>query len=210
MCVHQLHSSSTEFTDSYYDGLYPGHIHTTPTQKALLAVGSGVAALQNPYRHGETHTHQHGAWVSSPVTVFADLCFLFHLPFFFSFKKCHLIVHLIAKLLWHIPYNQQCPVLTLADDICCMSTSPLSMHFLPVFSHQKKAKCQKQYLKRPTKKKKKLSHEQKSTALQPSYRLSTIKSNMEIALLTVQWKAPHFLYFGNLRRICHTLQPSWK
>lgn len=154
MCVHQLHSSGTEFTDSYYDGLYPGHIHTTPTQKALLAVGSGVAALQNPYRHGETHPHQHGAWVSSPVTVFADLCFLFHLPFFFSFKKCYLIGHLIAKLLWHIPYNQQCPVLTLADDICCMSTSPLSMHFLPVFCHQKKAKCQKQYLKRPTKKKK--------------------------------------------------------
>lgn len=27
-------------------------------QKALLAVGSGVAALQNPYRHGETW---HGA-----------------------------------------------------------------------------------------------------------------------------------------------------
>lgn len=52
VCVHQLHSSGT---DSYYDGLYPGHIPTTPTQKALLAVGSGVAALQNPYRHGETH-----------------------------------------------------------------------------------------------------------------------------------------------------------
>ncbi|KAK5852026.1 hypothetical protein PBY51_023532 [Eleginops maclovinus] len=63
VCVHQVHSSSTEFTDSCYDGLYPGHIHTTPIQKALLAVGSGVAALQNPYRHdmvavlGETTGH---------------------------------------------------------------------------------------------------------------------------------------------------------
>uniref|UniRef100_A0A671YRB5 Coenzyme Q4 homolog (S. cerevisiae) n=1 Tax=Sparus aurata TaxID=8175 RepID=A0A671YRB5_SPAAU len=48
---------------SHYDGLYPGHIQTTPMQKALLAVGSGVAALQNPYRHdmvavlGETTGH---------------------------------------------------------------------------------------------------------------------------------------------------------
>lgn len=57
VCVHQLHSGGTGFTDSCYDGLYPGHIYTTPIQKALLAVGSGVAALQNPYRHGETHTH---------------------------------------------------------------------------------------------------------------------------------------------------------
>uniref|UniRef100_A0A8C2ZF37 Coenzyme Q4 homolog (S. cerevisiae) n=1 Tax=Cyclopterus lumpus TaxID=8103 RepID=A0A8C2ZF37_CYCLU len=39
------------YYNSCYDGLYPGHIHTTPFQKALLAVGSGVAALQNPYRH---------------------------------------------------------------------------------------------------------------------------------------------------------------
>ncbi|XP_047425394.1 ubiquinone biosynthesis protein COQ4 homolog, mitochondrial [Mugil cephalus] len=50
-CVHQLHTSSAQFTYSGYDGLYPGHIPTTPIQKALLAVGSGVAALQNPYRH---------------------------------------------------------------------------------------------------------------------------------------------------------------
>ncbi|CAJ1070315.1 ubiquinone biosynthesis protein COQ4 homolog%2C mitochondrial isoform X2 [Xyrichtys novacula] len=63
VCVRQLHSSATQFTDSSYDGLYPGHIHTTPVQKALLAVGSGVAALQNPYRHdmvavlGETTGH---------------------------------------------------------------------------------------------------------------------------------------------------------
>ncbi|XP_040914573.1 ubiquinone biosynthesis protein COQ4 homolog, mitochondrial isoform X2 [Toxotes jaculatrix] len=62
-CVQQLHSSSSEFTDSCYDGLYPGHISTTPIQKALLAVGSGVAALQDPYRHdmvavlGETTGH---------------------------------------------------------------------------------------------------------------------------------------------------------
>lgn len=63
VCVQQLHSSSTEFANSCYDGLYPGHIPTTALQKALLAVGSGVAALQNPYRHdmvavlGETTGH---------------------------------------------------------------------------------------------------------------------------------------------------------
>ncbi|KAF3849057.1 hypothetical protein F7725_015554 [Dissostichus mawsoni] len=62
ICVHQVHSSSTRFTDSCYDGLYPGHIHTTPIQKALLAVGSGVAALQNPYRHD---TKSQGTVVSS-------------------------------------------------------------------------------------------------------------------------------------------------
>ncbi|KAM3599410.1 uncharacterized protein V6R79_005047 [Siganus canaliculatus] len=62
-CVHRQLSKSTEFTDSCYDGLYPGHIYTSPVQKALLAVGSGVAALQNPYRHdmvavlGETTGH---------------------------------------------------------------------------------------------------------------------------------------------------------
>lgn len=56
-------SSSSEFTQTDYDGLYPGHIHTNVLQKALLAVGSGVAALQNPYRHdmvavlGETTGH---------------------------------------------------------------------------------------------------------------------------------------------------------
>ncbi|XP_068191620.1 ubiquinone biosynthesis protein COQ4 homolog, mitochondrial isoform X2 [Antennarius striatus] len=63
VCPHQLHSRSIGFTDGVYDGLYPGHIHTTPMQKALLAVGSGVAALQDPYRHdmvavlGETTGH---------------------------------------------------------------------------------------------------------------------------------------------------------
>ncbi|XP_029371903.1 ubiquinone biosynthesis protein COQ4 homolog, mitochondrial isoform X2 [Echeneis naucrates] len=61
--VQQLHSSSSEFPDSCYNGLYPGHISTTPIQKALLAVGSGVAALRDPYRHdmvavlGETTGH---------------------------------------------------------------------------------------------------------------------------------------------------------
>ncbi|XP_071378472.1 ubiquinone biosynthesis protein COQ4 homolog, mitochondrial isoform X1 [Centroberyx affinis] len=62
VCVRQQHSSS-ESPDSHYDRLYPGHIRTNPVQKALLAVGSGVAALQNPYRHdmvavlGETTGH---------------------------------------------------------------------------------------------------------------------------------------------------------
>ncbi|XDV20034.1 hypothetical protein PO909_025416 [Leuciscus waleckii] len=48
-----------------YDGrLYPSHIPTSSVQKAILAVGSGVAALKNPYRHdmvavlGETTGHQ--------------------------------------------------------------------------------------------------------------------------------------------------------
>ncbi|XP_044188814.1 ubiquinone biosynthesis protein COQ4 homolog, mitochondrial isoform X1 [Thunnus albacares] len=60
VCVQKLHG---EFTENNYEGLYPGHIPTTPIQKALLAVGSGVAALQNPYRHdmvavlGETTGH---------------------------------------------------------------------------------------------------------------------------------------------------------
>ncbi|XP_056147006.1 ubiquinone biosynthesis protein COQ4 homolog, mitochondrial [Lampris incognitus] len=55
--------SSSEFADSHHDKLYPGHIATSPIQKALLAIGSGMAALQNPYRHdmvavlGETTGH---------------------------------------------------------------------------------------------------------------------------------------------------------
>ncbi|XP_015248223.1 PREDICTED: ubiquinone biosynthesis protein COQ4 homolog, mitochondrial isoform X2 [Cyprinodon variegatus] len=63
LCIHQLHTSGAEFTHSYCDGLYPGHIQTTAFQKALLAVGSGVAALHDPYRHdmvavlGETTGH---------------------------------------------------------------------------------------------------------------------------------------------------------
>ncbi|XP_037547738.1 ubiquinone biosynthesis protein COQ4 homolog, mitochondrial [Nematolebias whitei] len=62
LCV-QLHTGRPQLTHSYYEELYPGHINTTPLQKALLAVGSGVAALQNPYRHdmvavlGETTGH---------------------------------------------------------------------------------------------------------------------------------------------------------
>ncbi|KAL6096847.1 coq4 [Pungitius sinensis] len=63
VCVNQVHSSTSVLTDRCYEGLYPGHILTTPFQKALLAVGSGVAALHNPYRHdmvavlGETTGH---------------------------------------------------------------------------------------------------------------------------------------------------------
>lgn len=44
------HQYSSSF-DSQYDQLYPGHISTTSMQKALLAVGAGFVALQNPYRH---------------------------------------------------------------------------------------------------------------------------------------------------------------
>nr|XP_055056984.1 ubiquinone biosynthesis protein COQ4 homolog, mitochondrial isoform X1 [Misgurnus anguillicaudatus] len=56
----QQHTSS----ESNLNGtLYSSHIPTSSVQKALLAVGSGVAALQNPYRHdmvavlGETTGH---------------------------------------------------------------------------------------------------------------------------------------------------------
>ena len=52
LCVRHQHTSS-DSADGYYGSLYPGHIPTTVLQKALLAVGSGVAALQNPYRHGK-------------------------------------------------------------------------------------------------------------------------------------------------------------
>ncbi|XP_062845128.1 ubiquinone biosynthesis protein COQ4 homolog, mitochondrial isoform X2 [Trichomycterus rosablanca] len=46
-----------------YGRLYPSHIQTNAIQKAVLAVGSGIAAIQNPYRHdmvavlGETTGH---------------------------------------------------------------------------------------------------------------------------------------------------------
>lgn len=44
----------TSSDSQQYDGrLYPSHIPTSSVQKAILAVGSGVAALMNPYRHGE-------------------------------------------------------------------------------------------------------------------------------------------------------------
>ncbi|KAM9517983.1 ubiquinone biosynthesis protein COQ4 homolog, mitochondrial isoform 1-T1 [Salvelinus alpinus] len=62
LCVRQQHHG-VDHADGQYDGLYPGHIPTSPIQKALLAVGSGVAALQDPYRHdmvavlGETTGH---------------------------------------------------------------------------------------------------------------------------------------------------------
>ncbi|XP_051981847.1 ubiquinone biosynthesis protein COQ4 homolog, mitochondrial [Xyrauchen texanus] len=58
----QQHKSTD--SNQYNGQLYPTHIPTNPVQKALLAVGSGVAALQNPYRHdmvavlGETTGHQ--------------------------------------------------------------------------------------------------------------------------------------------------------
>lgn len=59
----ETNRSNSEFTNTYHEGLYPGHIPTTVLQKGLLAIGSGVAALQNPYRHdmvavlGETTGH---------------------------------------------------------------------------------------------------------------------------------------------------------
>ncbi|KAK1787930.1 hypothetical protein P4O66_016409 [Electrophorus voltai] len=53
----------TAWESDHHGRLYTGHIQTSPVQKALLAVGSGIAALQNPYRHdmvavlGETTGH---------------------------------------------------------------------------------------------------------------------------------------------------------
>ncbi|XP_016396663.1 ubiquinone biosynthesis protein COQ4 homolog, mitochondrial isoform X1 [Sinocyclocheilus rhinocerous] len=42
----------TSSDSKQYDGrLYPSHIPTSSVQKAVLALGSGVAALKNPYRH---------------------------------------------------------------------------------------------------------------------------------------------------------------
>ncbi|XP_028827683.1 ubiquinone biosynthesis protein COQ4 homolog, mitochondrial [Denticeps clupeoides] len=47
----------------HYGQLYPSHVPTNFVQKSLLAVGSGVAALRDPYRHdmvavlGETTGH---------------------------------------------------------------------------------------------------------------------------------------------------------
>lgn len=57
-CVRQLHSSVAVLTKSNYGGLYPAHIRTTSIQKAMLAVGSGVAALSDPYRHGKWRAFQ--------------------------------------------------------------------------------------------------------------------------------------------------------
>ncbi|KAG7314804.1 hypothetical protein KOW79_022107 [Hemibagrus wyckioides] len=59
--IRKLHTLNLD--SALYGRLYPGHIQTNAVQKALLAVGSGVAALQNPYRHdmvavlGETTGH---------------------------------------------------------------------------------------------------------------------------------------------------------
>lgn len=57
-CVRQLYSSGAVLTKSNYGGLYPAHIRTTSIQKAMLAVGSGVAALSDPYRHGKWRAFQ--------------------------------------------------------------------------------------------------------------------------------------------------------
>ena len=40
-------------TESLDTELYPGHIRTTPLQKALLGVGSTLMALYNPARDGK-------------------------------------------------------------------------------------------------------------------------------------------------------------
>ncbi|KAL4646523.1 hypothetical protein GN956_G10048 [Arapaima gigas] len=59
----EQHSYSSWVSGSCPGQLYGGHIPTNSIQKALLAMGSGVAALQNPYRHdmvavlGETTGH---------------------------------------------------------------------------------------------------------------------------------------------------------
>ncbi|KAG2456093.1 COQ4 protein, partial [Polypterus senegalus] len=42
------------YDDECYSALYKTHIPTNPLQKGLLAVGAGVMALWDPYRHGKT------------------------------------------------------------------------------------------------------------------------------------------------------------
>ncbi|MBN3287480.1 COQ4 protein, partial [Polyodon spathula] len=54
LSLHSEHAGSATAghgDDERYCRLYRTHIPTTPVQKALLAVGSGVAALLDPYRH---------------------------------------------------------------------------------------------------------------------------------------------------------------
>lgn len=101
---HELHSDSAGFTDCSYGGLYPGHIPTTAVQKALLAVGSGVAALQNPYRHGETCT---SALLLFPliIFIFLFLSLFCHLPHAsgceWFWRECLNCVGLVWLNCWH-------------------------------------------------------------------------------------------------------------
>lgn len=59
------------FTNGSSQKLYDQHIPLTNVQKILLAVGSGVAAIVDPYRHdlvadfGETTGHQALKWIHS-------------------------------------------------------------------------------------------------------------------------------------------------
>ncbi|XP_053138411.1 ubiquinone biosynthesis protein COQ4 homolog, mitochondrial isoform X2 [Hemicordylus capensis] len=47
----QSSAADSPMEEEKYCPLYPGHIPTTPLQKALLAAGSACMALYDPYRH---------------------------------------------------------------------------------------------------------------------------------------------------------------
>lgn len=51
--------------------LYPGHIPTNQLQKALLAAGSAVVALYDPYRHGKPSREE---LVPSRILINAQQC----------------------------------------------------------------------------------------------------------------------------------------
>ncbi|XP_047624511.1 ubiquinone biosynthesis protein COQ4 homolog, mitochondrial isoform X3 [Phacochoerus africanus] len=55
--------------------LYPEHIPTSLLQKALLAAGSAVMALYDPYRHGSVPGSRHppSTWRSSEACLRAPL-----------------------------------------------------------------------------------------------------------------------------------------
>uniref|UniRef100_A0A8D0H981 Ubiquinone biosynthesis protein COQ4 homolog, mitochondrial n=1 Tax=Sphenodon punctatus TaxID=8508 RepID=A0A8D0H981_SPHPU len=51
LCHADQAAAADHVEDERYYQLYPGHIPTTPLQKALLAAGSAFMALYDPYRH---------------------------------------------------------------------------------------------------------------------------------------------------------------
>lgn len=65
---------SSTSTSSEAGKLYEGHIQLSELQKAMLAIGSGITAIINPYRHdlvadfGETTGHRALAWMHSKMS----------------------------------------------------------------------------------------------------------------------------------------------
>lgn len=82
--------------------LYPSHIPTNSVQKALLAVGSGVAALQNPYRHGNAFViNLHSIWVRSDCGFSLQLIFVWmESPYLSSERETCLMIKFHSLLKW--------------------------------------------------------------------------------------------------------------